>query len=391
MTAVRRKLATLITLQAAIPCSTFTIKQRFPFYKLTRLYSDSWDAGGGTDSNSWSSADEPAYPDQDDWQDLLAKKKDGSYWSQFEPSSDVEKKTAAPVDTAEAWLDTLASLAAEEVEFNLKEADRADKARQMEEWGFEKETIKNTLDVAVDDSLESSEEVIGMSLYREQSYWDDDVDLTTVESHTRVEIDEETGEPVRTQMVYVDEHTWYVSFVIYCMYRRLILIYRVILTSIGCTNCAMIAQSTFFMHQEHGRARVFDQWGDDDETIQIAIETCPVDCIHYVPYDELVKLEVERRNQNINFKARLVSQGEYGGLSQANLGGGPNAFTAPQRISGNMGTRCNNCPSRGCQTCPMYGVGKNPVFEKKEKERKERLAKKRLLEQRERENKSVDL
>jgi len=161
--------------------------------------------------------------------------------------------------------------------------------------------------------------------------------------------------------------------------------------SIGCTNCAMIAQSTFFMHDEHGRARVFDQWGDDDETIQVAIETCPVDCIHYVPYDELVRLEVERRNQNINFKARLVSQGEYGGLSQSHQVGGPNAFTAPQQISGNMSTRCNNCPSRGCKTCPMYGVGQNPEYERKEKERKARLAKKRIQEQRERENKSADL
>jgi ferredoxin len=35
----------------------------------------------------------------------------------------------------------------------------------------------------------------------------------------------------------------------------------------------MIAQSTFFMDEEHGRARVFQQWGDDDETVQIAIET----------------------------------------------------------------------------------------------------------------------
>ena len=149
---------------------------------------------------------------------MLAKKKDGSYWSEFEPSdnsiNNTEQDSAPPpvVDTAEAWLDTLASLAAEEVEFNLKEADRADKARQMEEWGFEKETIKNTLDVAVDDSLERSEEVEGMSLYREESYLDDDIDLTTVESHTRVEMDDETGEPVRTQMVYVDEHTWCVSF-----------------------------------------------------------------------------------------------------------------------------------------------------------------------------------
>jgi 4Fe-4S single cluster domain of Ferredoxin I len=67
----------------------------------------------------------------------------------------------------------------------------------------------------------------------------------------------------------------------------------------------MIAQSTFFMQQDHGRARVFQQWGDDDETIQIAIQTCPVDCIHYVPYDELVRLEVDRRDQNINPKVSL--------------------------------------------------------------------------------------
>ncbi len=46
------------------------------------------------------------------------------------------------------------------------------------------------------------------------------------------------------------------------------------------TNHNKVAQSTFFMEPEHGRARVFQQWGDDEETVQIAIETCPVDCIH---------------------------------------------------------------------------------------------------------------
>lgn len=161
--------------------------------------------------------------------------------------------------------------------------------------------------------------------------------------------------------------------------------------SIGCTNCATTAQSTFFMHDEHGRARVFEQWGDDDETIQIAIETCPVDCIHYVPYEELVSLEKDRRNQNINFKARLVSQGEYGGLGLSQLVGSANGFTAPQQISGNMRSRCNNCPSRGCYDCPMYGVGKNPEFEKKEKLRKAKIERRRIEERREQENKSADL
>ena len=96
------------------------------------------------------------------------------------------------------------------------------------------------------------------------------------------------------------------------------------------------------MESEHGRARVFDQWGDDDETIEIAIETCPVDCIHYIPYQELVDLEVGRREQNINPKARLVNQSNDGG-------GG--SYTGTQQISGNMGSRCTNCPSRGCKDC----------------------------------------
>lgn len=165
-------------------------------------------------------------------------------------------------------------------------------------------------------------------------------------------------------MVYVDEHS-----------------------CIGCTHCAGIAQSTFFMESGLGRARVFQQWGDDDETIQIAIETCPVDCIHYVPYDELVRLEVERRDQNINFKARLVSQGEYGGGS-INTGVG---FTGPQQISGNMKPRCNNCPSKGCKNCPMFGVGKNPYFEEREAARKMKLAKKRMQAQMENSDRIVDL
>jgi ferredoxin len=318
---------------------------------------------------------------EEDWQKVLLEKQDGTFWSSFEPIKENDNITSMvdsasttnvqlPVDeeaAAEAWLDQLQALASVEVEFNLQEADRADKARQMEEWGFDRETIRNALGVAVDSTLETIDEVKGMQAYREQSFWDD-VDLTTVESHTQVEMDEVTGEPERLKMVYVDEHT-----------------------CIGCTNCAMIAQSTFFMHPEHGRARVFQQWGDDDETIQIAIETCPVDCIHYVPYDELVSLEIDRRNQNINFKARLVSQAENGNSLSHLTGRGPNAFTAPQRISGNMSIRCSTCPTRGCLTCPMYGVGQNPAYEAAEKARKEKRMKRLLQEQRQRDQKTAEL
>lgn len=339
---------------------------RSTYPTTTRLFSD-WN--NNQDSNQWKSISDDEYNNaQPDWQKTLQAKQDGTFWTSFESSdTDTEKPTdkLRELDEAEVWLDQLAKLSAEEVEFNLREADRADKVRQMQEWGFDSKTIASTLDVATDLSREEVDD--GMQIYRKESYWED-VDLSTVESHTKVEKDPETNEPLRTQMVYVDEHT-----------------------CIGCTNCATIAQSTFLMNPEYGRARVFEQWGDDEETIQIAIETCPVDCIHYIPYDELVKLEIERRDQNINFKARLVSQAEGQSAPSHRGWGGGFAYTEPQKISGNMKPRCNNCPSKGCYDCPMYGVGKNPEYERKEQERKARVAMRRLQQEREAAKKSAEL
>lgn len=218
MTMATRKLILLLSITTS---GSFTVSPQFVgrLKQATRLFSD-WKPSGQNefDSNTWSSANDPEYQEQDDWQGLLAKKEDGSFWSDFASSEEEgQANTTASFESitseeqaAEAWLDTLASLGAEEVEFNLKEADRADKVRQMEEWGFDARTISNTLDVATTNELEQ-EDVEGMKAYREESYLDDDIDLRTVESHVRVEKDTETGKPIRTQMVYVDEHTWYVS------------------------------------------------------------------------------------------------------------------------------------------------------------------------------------
>jgi hypothetical protein len=197
-----------------------------------RKAGEQWqDSSSSTDSNRWRSIDEQlptrASDEEIDWQDVLSAKEDGTFWSSFEPSNNSTKggdetnastlpSSAVLPDeevAVESWLDTLKSLTADEVEFNIKEADRAEKARQMMDWGFEAETIKNTLGVATDTSLEVADEVVGMQSYREQAFLDG-ADLELVESHSRVEVDDVTGEPVRTQMVYVDEHT-----------------------CIGCTNC----------------------------------------------------------------------------------------------------------------------------------------------------------
>ena len=62
---------------------------------------------------------------------------------------------------------------------------------------------------------------------------------------------------------------------------------------IGCGNCAQYAAKTFSMDvdKDYGRARVINQWADDSETIEIAIDMCPVDCIWFVKRNQLAALE----------------------------------------------------------------------------------------------------
>ncbi|MGQ4645752.1 4Fe-4S domain-containing protein [Lyngbya aestuarii] len=86
----------------------------------------------------------------------------------------------------------------------------------------------------------------------------------------------ELGGELRQKGVYVDENT-----------------------CIGCKHCAHVARNTFYIEPDYGRSRVFRQDGDSEEVTQEAIDTCPVDCIHWVNYTELKNLEQERQNQVI--------------------------------------------------------------------------------------------
>lgn len=223
--------------------------------KLWPLFSDPDDDEINSDPNRWLSSDEQSTLGDASWEESLARREDGSLWSSFASTDDdsseiVDDQIESSTDIdggEEAWLDALAGIAADEVEFMSKEADRADKARQMQDMGFSSESISSTLGVAIDDELETDETNALFEAFKEETaksgfglMVEDDVDLATVESHSQVEWDDDTDEPVRAQHVYVDE-----------------------VTCIGCTNCAMIAQSTFFMDEEHGRARVFQQWGGE--------------------------------------------------------------------------------------------------------------------------------
>lgn len=93
---------------------------------------------------------------------------------------------------------------------------------------------------------------------------------------SRTGLEPELGGATRQKGVYVDE-----------------------VTCIGCKHCAHVARNTFYIEPDYGRSRVVRQDGDSDDIIQEAIDTCPVDCIHWVDYTELKRLEEDRKYQVI--------------------------------------------------------------------------------------------
>lgn len=96
------------------------------------------------------------------------------------------------------------------------------------------------------------------------------------DTDNRSGLEPELGGIVRQKGVYVDE-----------------------ITCIGCKHCAHVARNTFYIEPDYGRSRVIRQDGDLEEIVQEAIDTCPVDCIHWVDYTELKNLEKERQYQVI--------------------------------------------------------------------------------------------
>ncbi|GHP10411.1 hypothetical protein PPROV_000914200 [Pycnococcus provasolii] len=78
---------------------------------------------------------------------------------------------------------------------------------------------------------------------------------------------------------------------------------------IGCRACIYHAAATFRVDDDaYGRAHVFAQWLNDEETIQIAMDACPVSCIHWVDREELPVLEhVMAKLPRVDVAAMMMS------------------------------------------------------------------------------------
>lgn len=78
---------------------------------------------------------------------------------------------------------------------------------------------------------------------------------------------------------------------------------------IGCKNCANVAPDVFGIEEDFGRARVYSQCGNQ-QRVQEAIDSCPVDCIHWTSAAQLSLLEDEmRRVERVNVTFMLSGMG----------------------------------------------------------------------------------
>lgn len=78
---------------------------------------------------------------------------------------------------------------------------------------------------------------------------------------------------------------------------------------IGCKNCANVAPNVFEIEEDFGRARAYKQCGKCD-LVQQAIESCPVDCIHWTSAAQISLLEDEmRRVERVNVALMLAGMG----------------------------------------------------------------------------------
>lgn len=134
---------------------------------------------------------------------------------------------------------------------------------------------------------------------------------------------------------------------------------------IGCTQCAMIAPSTFTMIEETGRARAFFQSASID--VENAVLSCPVHCMHMVSFDELKELEVARDKGDGRTDHRHFGNGKsHKPLHVSRRDSDANHKSSWYHY---LKSKCagSSCPQRGCYDCPKYLPGKNPFFMERHK------------------------
>ena len=133
---------------------------------------------------------------------------------------------------------------------------------------------------------------------------------------------------------------------------------------IGCTQCAQVAPSNFFMVESSGRARCHEQ--SDHPNVKTAVELCPVSCMHFVAFHELKEFESARDEGDGRSDHRHMQGGaqhKFTPLHVARRGTDANHKSSWYHYLKQKCHMTSSCPQRGCFDCPHYSKpGDNPYF-----------------------------
>jgi len=139
---------------------------------------------------------------------------------------------------------------------------------------------------------------------------------------------------------------------------------------IGCTQCAQIAPNSFLM-RDSGRARTFVQRKVAD--VVSAVSACPVNCMHYVGFDELKEMEIARdtaeSDEGKEDRRHLNHRQGHTPLHVSGRDSDANHKSSWYHYLKNKCFMSKGCPQKGCYDCPHFSEpGMNPYFKEKHKQ-----------------------
>ncbi|CAM9787560.1 unnamed protein product, partial [Hapterophycus canaliculatus] len=149
---------------------------------------------------------------------------------------------------------------AEQLREMEKRASKDQKRAEMEQRGLSREQIAAYLGDATSVAPPASKaeaakarageaasrafEKFNQAAFVDSNSWRNEEDLLKARRHSSLVKTDANGEPYQDRFVYVDEYT-----------------------CIGCTHCNYEAPSTFFMEDDYGRARVYQQGRDSEDAV----------------------------------------------------------------------------------------------------------------------------
>jgi len=138
---------------------------------------------------------------------------------------------------------------------------------------------------------------------------------------------------------------------------------------VGCRKCETICPSSFLMLDD-GRARTFQQQNGND--VKSAIESCPVNCMHRVSFDELKQLETVRDHGDGRSDHRYLGKHTAENIIPLHVAGMDSDRNRKSSWYHYVKQKCymsKDCPKKGCYACPNYSnAGDNPYWKQKHSE-----------------------